>query len=41
MEATDWEQALKDGRVTPKKGLDRAYDEAVEAKQKCEAELQV
>ena len=41
LDATDWKQALQDGRVTPKAGIDSAYDEAVDSKTKAEDALRV
>lgn len=41
VEATDWTQALQDGRVTPKAGVDSAFDEAVRSKSQSEAALKV
>lgn len=41
LDATDWKQALQDGRVTPKAGIDSAFDEAVESKSQAEAALTV
>ena len=41
LDATDWQQALQDGRVTPKAGVDTAFDEAVKSKSQAEAALQV
>lgn len=41
MDATDWKQALQDGRVTPNAGVDSAYDKAVESRTEAEAALTV
>jgi hypothetical protein len=41
VEATDWKQALQDGRVTPVAGVDIEFDKAVEAKEQAEGDLTV
>jgi hypothetical protein len=41
VEATDWQQALQDGRVTPMAGVDKEFDSAVAAKRQAEEALTV
>lgn len=41
MDAANWKQAEEDGRVTPKPGVDAAYDDAVKQQQEAEEALQV
>ena len=41
MSATDWDQAEEDGQVTPKAGVDEAYDTAVQLQKDAERALEV